>query len=109
MSEFEAAVKQAAEQAIMKSVKQGDWININYADRAKLPTSFMQQIWDLVDQEKLKTLLAERLEQELVDRIVNHIAAELATDIKQILSVKERREAIRSIARSHFDDIMKLQ
>lgn len=34
-------------------------------------------------------IIAERLESELADRMVNHMAAELATDIKQILSVRE--------------------
>ena len=35
------------------------------------------------------------------------MAAELSTDIKQLLSVKERREKIRSLARDHMDSIMK--
>lgn len=38
---------------------------------------------------------------------MNHMAAELATDIKQILSVKERREALRALAREHMDAVMK--
>ena len=38
--------------------------------------------------------------------MVNHMAAELATDIKQILSVQERREALRALAREHMDSIM---
>lgn len=41
--------------------------------------------------------------------MVNSIAAELATDIKQILSVKERREMLRGIAREHMDAVMKAE
>ena len=33
-------------------------------------------------------------------------AAELATDIKQILSVQERREMLRGLAREHMDAVM---
>ena len=50
---------------------------------------------------------ATRLEAELADRMVNHMAAELATDIKQILGVKERREMLRGLARDHMDAVMK--
>ena len=66
----------------------------------------MNEVWAMVDSDALKLRLKERIEAELADRIVNHIAAELATDIKQILSVTERREAIRSLAREHMDSIM---
>ena len=38
--------------------------------------------------------------------MVNHMAAELATDIKQILSVSERREMLRGLARDHMDAVM---
>ena len=51
--------------------------------------------------------VATLLEAELAERMVNSIAAELATDIKQILSVKERREMLRGIAREHMDAVMK--
>ena len=43
---------------------------------------------------------------ELAERIVNHMAAEISTDVKQILSVKERREALRALARHHMDSLM---
>jgi predicted transcriptional regulator len=66
----------------------------------------MNEVWAMVDRDALKLRLKERIEAELADRIVNHIAAELATDIKRILSVTERREAIRSLAREHMDSIM---
>jgi hypothetical protein len=44
---------------------------------------------------------------ELTERMVNHMAAELATDIKQILAVKERREMLRGLARDHMEAVMK--
>lgn len=106
MSDIEKAIKDHAERAILKTIKSGEWLAINYSDRVKLPADFMQQVWDLVDTDKVKQQLATRLEEELANRIVNHMAAELATDVKQILSVTERREALRSVARDHMDQIM---
>lgn len=106
MSDFESAVKKAAEQAVLNFVRDGGWLMPNYEGRMKIPSEWVADVWRIVDSDALKRAIAERLEQELADRMVNHMAAELATDIKQILSVKERREALRSLAREHMDSVM---
>ncbi len=107
MTNFEEQIKQAAEKSVLKIVSEGGWVQPDYANRFNIPKTFMQDVWALVDQEKVKGLLVGRVEAELADRIVNAIAAELATDIKQILGVPERREAIRALARQHMESIMK--
>jgi hypothetical protein len=106
MSEIEDALRNAAERSIMKIISDGSWIAPDYNNRVKLPADFMADVWKLVDREKVKRALADRIEEQLAERIVNAIAAELATDIKQILSVTERREAIRALAREHMQAIM---
>ena len=105
---FESAVKHAAEKAVLKIISEGAWVQPDYANRFKLPADFMASVWKLVDQDKIRSEMARRLEAELADRMVNHMATELATDIKQILSVTERREALRSLAREHMERIMGL-
>jgi len=107
VSDIETSLRNAAERSIMKIIADGSWINPDYNNRVKLPADFMADVWKLVDREKVKKFLAEKIEEQLADRIVNAIAAELATDIKQILSVTERREAIRALAREHMTAIMK--
>ena len=104
---FEASVKEAAEKAVLQFVQSGGWLLPNYESRLKVPADWIADCWRLVDGEKLKAKIAERLESELADRMVNHMAAELATDIKQILSVKERREMLRGLAREHMDAVMR--
>jgi Mg/Co/Ni transporter MgtE len=106
MSDFETAVKHAAEKTVLKIISEGSWVASDYRDRFKLPAEFMADVWALVDAEKLKAQMAARLEAELADRIVNHMAAEIATDVKQILSVKERREALRAVARENMEKVM---
>lgn len=106
MTDFELAVKTAAEKAILKIISEGSWIAPGYGNRFKIPAEMLADIWKMVDVEKLKHKMASRLEEELADRIINKMAEEISTDVKQILSVKERREAIRSIAREHMDTIM---
>lgn len=107
VSEFELAVKSAAEKAVLRLLAEGHWIAPDYANRFKIPAELLKDVWAMVDVEKIKARMAERLETELADRVLNHLAAEISTDVKQILSVKERREALRGIARDHFDAIMK--
>lgn len=107
MSTFDEQVKAAAEKAVLQFVGSGGWLLPNYEARLKIPPEWIADCWRLVDAEKLKAQIAARLESELADRMVNHMAAELATDIKQILSVQERREMLRSLAREHMDAVMK--
>lgn len=107
MSTFDEQVKAAAEKAVLQFIGNGGWLLPNYDARLKIPAEWIAECWRLVDADKLKQQMAARLEAELADRMVNHMAAELTTDIKQILSVKERREMLRGLARQHMDAVMK--
>lgn len=107
MSDLEQQIKAAAEKAVLRFVGEGNWLLPNYESRLKVPAEWIADCWKLVDANKLKAQIAQRLEAELAERMVNHMAAELATDIKQILSVKERREMLRNLAREHMDAVMK--
>lgn len=105
--QFTESVHQAAEKAVLKMISEGGWVQPDYQNRFTLPKGAMDEVWKLVDFDKLKAALAHRLEEELADRIVNHMASELATDIKQVLSVPERREAIRSVVRENIERLTK--
>lgn len=107
MSDFDQQVKAAAETAVLQFIGSGGWLLPNYESRLKIPAEWIADCWRLVDADRLKQQIAHRLESELADRMVNHMAAELATDIKQILSVRERREMLRGLAREHMDAVMK--
>jgi hypothetical protein len=107
MSDFDEQVKQAAEKAVLQFIGSGGWLMPNYTSRLTIPQEWIAQCWKLVNADKIRGQIAERLEAELADRIVNHMAAELATDIKQILSVQERREALRAVVRDNLDKLTK--
>jgi len=105
MTDFETAIKHAAEKSVLKIISEGQWVQPDYGNRVQLPKTFMEDIWKLVDHEKIKKAMVARIEQEMAERIVNHLAAELATDIKQLLSNSERREALRAVARENMERI----
>lgn len=107
MTDLEQAIKASAEKAVLKYVTDGGWLLPNYESRFKVPPEWVAACWKLVDADKVKQQVATLLEGELAERMVNSIASELATDIKQILSVKERREMLRGIAREHMDAVMR--
>ena len=106
MKDFEENLVNSIQQAMTRQINTTDFIAVQYDDRIKLPHAFLEKAWRDVDQEALQAKLTARLETELIDRLVNSIAAEVATDIKQLLSVKERREAIRSLARANIDKLV---
>lgn len=104
---FEEKVKLFAERAILDSISKGGWVMPDYNNRIKVSEDMMKDVWNMVDIENVKVQLANLIENQIADRIVNHMASELATDIKQILSVPERRETLRAITRRHMEEIMK--
>ena len=103
---FEERVTQELQTSLLKSIRDNDLVAPSYNQRLKIPQEVVEDCWNMVDIGKVKEQIAELIESQLAERIVNSIAAELATDIKQILSVKERREAIRSLARNNMDAIL---
>jgi len=107
MTNFEQQVKDAAEQSVLKIIREGGWVMPSYTNRYIIPADFMADCWNLVDKEKVKAELVKRLESELAERIVNKMAEEISTDIKQVLSNKERREEIRAVVRENIDRLTK--
>lgn len=104
---LEQRIKFHAEKFVLEFIGSSGWLQPDYSKRITVPAEFLEKAYALVDRDALTKKLAERIESELADRLINAIAAEMATDIKQILSVPERREAIRQLARDHMSAIMK--
>lgn len=104
---IEDRIKQAAENAVVSFITSHNWLQPDYQKRVTVPSDILTDAWARVDVEQIKKHLTTRIEAELADRLMNHMAAEMATDVKQILGVPERREALRAIARAHLETIMK--
>jgi len=96
--EFEKRLSNVAMNAMLKIANEG--FVLPYENKYKIPASLMEEVWKMVDIEKIKEEMARNIEKQLADKITNSIAQEISTDIKQILSVKENREAIRAEART---------
>lgn len=103
---FEEQVKEAAEHAVVDFVRKGGWLVLPLRERITIPAEWMQEAWKRVDIEKIRDQLTDRLESEIVDRIIIQIANEITLDLKQILEIKERREMLRALMRGIIIDAM---
>lgn len=107
MKDLGEKVVNALTQSFVDEIRKGGMVAPNYKNRIEIPADLISSCWEMVDIDKVKSQIAQHIEDQLAERIVNSIAAEIATDIKQILSVKERREAIRALARNNMEAILK--
>ena len=102
---FEVQLIEGIKQNMMNNLSKMDFIMPEYSNRIKVPADYYKKAWELVDHEKVMRNISIRIEQELADRIMNNIAQEMATDIKQLLGDKDRREVIRGKAREVLDQL----
>lgn len=98
--EFKEKIQQAVEDSVIQTVRKADWLRIDYSDRVVLPIADLRSMYNGLDMSKVMNGVKDRVEQHMIDSIMNSLATEVATDIKKILSNQELREDIRAIVRS---------
>ena len=97
---FEQEIQQAVQQSVLKMVREGQLVVPDYAARAKVPAAKVQELYDSVDWANVRRLVIAEVERAVADKILNQMATEMATDVKQILSNKELREEVRGFIRA---------
>ena len=105
MENFTENLIESIQQKILKDVTKQEFITVNYNDRISLPNSFLREIYQSLDINKIKARLIENLENEMADKIANKLITEYSNDIKQIMSNKELREDLRHYAREKIKAI----
>jgi len=96
---FAEKLTQAMEDAVVKQVRDGQWIGVEYSARPKIDAPTLREVYESVDMERVKARVVEQVEGHIADKILHSMATEVATDVKQILSNKELREDVRAIIR----------
>ena len=97
---FEQQLAEAVQQSVLKMVRDGSLVIPDYASRAKVPHAKVQELYDSVDWVRVKELCLARVEERCADHLLNAMATEMATDVKQVLSNKELREEVRAFIRA---------
>jgi hypothetical protein len=97
---FEQQLTEAVQQSVLKMVRDGNLVVPDYAARAKVPPAKVQELYDSIDWNRVRAVVMDRIEERCADSVLNNMATEMATDIKQVLSNKELREEVRSFIRA---------
>ena len=105
MENFTENLIESIQQKILKDVTKQEFITVNYNDKISLPNSFLREVYQSLDINKIKTRLIENLENEMADKITNKLITEYSNDIKQIMSNRELREDLRHYAREKIKAI----
>jgi hypothetical protein len=104
---FARSIQAAVQKTVINKLAQGDWLNIDYGNRVKVPMSQLQECYDRIDMNRVMDKLVDRLEDKLADKIFNNLATEIGTDVKSIMSNPELRETCRGILRGHMKSAVK--
>lgn len=97
---FEEELQKAVQQSVIKMAREGSLVLPDYAARAKIPAQRVQDLYDSINWDNVRSLVMAGIEQHVADKILNAVATEMATDVKQVLSNKELREEVRSFIRA---------
>lgn len=104
---FEQLLTEAVQQSVLKMAREGTLVLPDYSQRAKVPAAKMQELYDSIDWNRVRALCIAQVEERCADTMLNAMATEIATDIKQVLSNKELREEVRSFIRAGIQRVAK--
>ena len=104
-SDFKERIAEAIEHSVIKELREAKFLGFDRAWKSQLPSSILKDAWDMVDYEKIKKEMSCIIEKNLAEKVMNMLAQEISTDLKQLLSDKERREEIRAVARENLKRI----
>lgn len=99
MSEFAQKIHEAVEDAIVKMIREGSFIQPNYSQRLTLDPALFRAAYDAIDMTRVTQRIVAKCEERMADHVLNSMATEFANDVKQIMGNKELREDIRSVVR----------
>jgi hypothetical protein len=107
MNDLKERISEEIEKAILSQIRDSSFIRFDRTWNSKVSSSMLDDAWEMVDHHKIKTEMAKILEQTIAEKVINLMASEIATDMKLILSNKDRREEIRHVARTHLKHMIK--
>ena len=105
MDNFEQLLLDTIQRKTLKDVAALTMVEIPYNERFKVPASFLKEVYQSLDLDKIRKRLIENLENEMADKVANKLITEYSNDIKQIMSDKNLREELRFYARDKIKAI----
>jgi hypothetical protein len=97
---FEEILQKAIQHTVIDFIRKGDWMKIDYNARVNVDSAWLREMHSRVSMDNVMELVKSQVEQRIADGIINSMTAEIATDVKSIMSNKELREDLRSVLRA---------
>ena len=101
----EKRIMQAIEDSIVKKIKSGDVLTLNYQERVDY-SPYLKDAYKKVDYERVMKLITENLEEVIAEKVVNKIVTEMGNDIKALMCKAEIREDFKYFLRSGVETIL---
>lgn len=93
---FVEKAQEHVEQSVLDLIKKGDWLQIDYANRIK-PTTFIRQVWERIDKDRLLEKVVDRIEDRIAHQIVASITNEIGKDVKTVMSDGDFRAELKAM------------
>lgn len=106
MQNFETAVIDAAQHAMVDMLKKGDWLKVGWENHIKVQQSFIQAAYASIDMQKVLEKVTSKLEDKVADAMVASLVTELGNDVKQIMCNTELREELRGVVRGRLRQLV---
>lgn len=92
----------AVEDAIVKQLRDGAMVSLDYANRVKIDGALVREAYEQIDRDKVRAQITALIENKLADALWNAMATEFATDTKKILSDSDLRAEVRVYMRNQI-------
>lgn len=102
---FDEDIQQAVRDSLVKMIRSGDWLKLDYSAKLPIDTAFLRRIQNSVNLDNVLAKLTDQIESRIAEAIFNAMATEIATDVKKILSNMELREDVRAILRAKIRNV----
>jgi len=101
----EKKITQAIEDSIIKKIRSGDVLTLNYQERVDY-SPYLKEAYKRIDYNRVMQLITANLEEVIAEKVVNKIITEMGNDIKSLMSRAEIREDFKYFLRSGVETIL---
>lgn len=104
---IETKLLKVASQSVVKAIAHDNWTHIDYKNRFEVPSSFLVEVYNAIDTNKLKDTLIENIEKVLAKKVLDAFLTSTENDIRNALNIPYIRDDLRMIIKNHIQTITK--
>ena len=95
----------SVKKGLIKMLNSQDIFRVDYSNRIDV-APLINKAYRSIDQDRLTTLITDKLEEVIAEKVVNKMVTEMGTDIKKLLANATVRDDFRFLLRKTTEDIL---